>query len=76
MIAVTFGFIRRNGLIVTSPPVNTNIIKPTNFSLNYQWLSWAVEYGMQVSYYNGHNGTMALFICIVCIIASRSYKMN
>lgn len=67
-------------LIVTSPPVNLDIMKPTNFIFSFliTWKKWAMEYGMQIELLQRASmGLMALFICMVIAHSlSKSYKMD
>ncbi len=67
-------------LIVTSPPVNLETMKPTNFIFQFliAWKKWAIEYGMQIELIQRATmGLMAMFICLVIGYSlAKSYKMD
>ena len=67
-------------LIVTSPPVNLDTMKPTNFIFKFliAWKEWAVAHGMQIELlYRASMGLMAMFICLaIAHSLAKSYKMD
>lgn len=67
-------------LIVTSPPVNLETMKPTNFLFQFliAWKQWAVANGMQIELlYRASMGLMAMFICLaIAHSLAKSYKMD
>lgn len=67
-------------LIISSPPVNLNVIKPTNLFYKFliSWKQFAMAYGMELELpFRMSMGLMALFIVIgISYSLSRSYKMN
>lgn len=67
-------------LIVTSPPVNLDTMKPTNFLFQFliAWKKWAVANGMQIELlYRATMGLMALFICLaIAHSMAKTYKMD
>lgn len=67
-------------LIVTSPPVNLDTMKPTNIMFQFliAWKKWAIANGMQIELlYRASMGLMALFICLaIAHSLAKSYKMD
>ena len=67
-------------LIVTSPPVNLDTMKPTNilFQFLIAWKKWAIANGMQIELlYRASMGLMAMFICLaIAHSLAKSYKMD
>lgn len=67
-------------LIITSPPVNLETMKPTNFIFRFLigWKEWAMEYGMQIELlYRMSMGIMALFICMaIAHSLAKSYNID
>lgn len=67
-------------LIVTSPPVNLDTMKPTNFLFQFLigWKKWAVANGMEIELlFRATMGLMALFICMaIAHSMAKSYKMD
>lgn len=67
-------------LIVTSPPVNLDTMKPTNvlFQFLIAWKKWTAANGMQIELlYRASMGLMALFICLaIAHSLAKAYKMD
>lgn len=67
-------------LIVSSPPVNLNVIKPTNFFYRFliSWKKFAMAYGMDLELpFRMSMGLMALFIAIgISYSLSKSYGID
>ena len=67
-------------LIISSPPVDLNVIQPTNFFYRFliAWKKFAMAYGMELELpFRMTMGIMALFIAIgVAYNLAKSYKMD
>ncbi len=67
-------------LIVTSPPVNLQTMKPTNFLFKFliAWKQWAIANGMEIELlFRASLGVMALFVCMaIAHSLSKSYKLD
>lgn len=67
-------------LIVTSPPVNLETMKPTNifFQFLIAWKQWAMQHGLGIELlFRSSMGLMALFICMaISNSLAKHYKMQ
>ena len=67
-------------LIVTSPPVNLETMKPTNifFQFLIAWKQWAIQHGLGIELlFRSSMGLMALFICMaISNSLAKHYKMQ
>lgn len=67
-------------LIVTSPPVDLDMIEPTNLLYKFLilWKEWAIQYGLQIELLQRVSmGLMALFITmIVAHSLAKTYNIN
>ena len=67
-------------LILTSPPVNLNTMKPTNFLFKFliAWKHWAIANGLEVELlFRASLGIMALFVCMgIAHSLAKSYDMD
>lgn len=67
-------------LIVTSPPVNLETMKPTNifFQFLIAWKQWAMQHGLGIELlYRSSMGLMALFVCMaISNSLAKHYKMQ
>lgn len=67
-------------LIVTSPPVNLETMKPTNifFQFLIAWKQWAVQHGLGIELlFRSSMGLMALFVCMaISNSLAKHYKMQ
>ncbi|MDU5086003.1 MAG: PTS transporter subunit EIIC [Anaerococcus vaginalis] len=67
-------------LIVTSPPVNLETMKPTNifFQFLIAWKQWAMQHGLGIELlFRSSMGLMALFVCMaISNSLAKHYKMQ
>lgn len=67
-------------LIVTSPPVNLETMKPTNifFQFLIVWKQWAIQHGLGIELlFRSSMGLMALFVCMaISNSLAKHYKMQ
>ncbi|MDU0945102.1 MULTISPECIES: PTS sugar transporter subunit IIC [Anaerococcus] len=67
-------------LIVTSPPVNLETMKPTNifFKFLIAWKQWAIQHGLGIELlFRSSMGLMALFVCMaISNSLAKHYKMQ
>lgn len=67
-------------LIVTSPPVNLETMKPTNifFQFLIAWKQWAIQHGLGIELlFRSSMGLMALFVCMaISNSLAKHYKMQ
>lgn len=67
-------------LIVTSPPVNLETMKPTNifFKFLIVWKQWAIQHGLGIELlFRSSMGLMALFVCMaISNSLAKHYKMQ
>ncbi len=67
-------------LIVTSPPVNLETMKPTNifFQFLIAWKQWAIQHGLGIELlFRSSMGLMALFVCMaISNSLAKNYKMQ
>lgn len=67
-------------LIVTSPPVNLETMKPTNifFKFLIVWKQWAIQHGLGIELlFRSSMGLMALFVCMaISNSLAKHYKIQ
>lgn len=67
-------------LIVTSPPVDLETMKPTNifFQFLIAWKQWAIQHGLGIELlFRSSMGLMALFVCMaISNSLAKHYKMQ
>ncbi len=81
MVAVTpVALLGGMTLIVTSPPVNLETMKPTNifFQFLIAWKQWAIQHGLGIELlFRSSMGLMALFVCMaISNSLAKHYKMQ